>query len=1100
MSNTGDPLAGLSPDQRRALLRELLAKKAAAEALPSIRSNPGDRHLPFPLTELQVAYLIGGGEGIALGGTDCHAWFEFEARDLDLERLESAWIGVVGRHEMLRAVVCEDGRSQRILERTPRWTLPVEDLRRLSPPQVEARLEARRATLQTRRYDPRQWPLFDLGVALLPDGAQRVFVDFNLLMLDAASVLASMVEWRVLYRGEPLPSAPGLSFRDYVLARAEADQGPALAAARQHWAARLPTLPPAPELGGRRGTPRTHRRSAVLEADRWARLRSRAFEVGLTPSGLLAAAMVQVLGRYSASPQFTLTLTLFDRPPLHPEVRALAGEFTSTLLLACDGSDGPFLARATALAERLRADLAHVAYSGVRVQRDLSQLRGGPVLFPVVFTSTLGAASDEGALEWLGPMVAAGSQTPQVALDFQIFQVGGRLLYSWDVVDDALEPGLPDAMFASYRALLERLVEADWSQPPGALLPEDQRLARLEFNQSGAPCAPGLLHGPFLETARQHPEYTAVIAADRRLSYGGLLALSDTLLATLQRHGVAPGERVAVHLEKGWRQAVAVLAVLRAGGAWLPIEVDLPAARVAALLEGGGARLCLTDQPVPLGVLAIPVPEAPDGTRGVDVPTAPSALAYVIYTSGSTGAPKGVMISHEAALNTILDINRRFEVGPRDRVLGLSALGFDLSVYDLFGLWAAGGAVVFPAPGSGRDPAAWSELLAREGVTLWNTVPALLEMLVVYGGLAAARDLRLCLLSGDWIPVTLPERARSQRPGLRMISLGGATEASIWSVYYDIETVDPTWPSVPYGRPLRGQTLHVLDGDLNPRPVGVAGDLYIGGAGLALGYLGAPELSAERFFAHPLTGERLYRTGDRARFRPDGAIEFLGRLDGQVKIGGHRVELGEIEAALARHPALRAVAVAAPVAPGGGRRLVAYVVAASEQADLFPTLEAWLSELLPAYMVPRVWVRLEALPLSGNGKVDRARLPSPEPAAPASAEARPRTPTEAALLELVRELLHAEQIPVGGNLFELGATSLTIVALHRRIAATLAPELSLVDLYAWPSVRSLAAHIDASSAGDADREEAARRGAERRARRGARIQRGRATTDIDNED
>ncbi|HEU4538637.1 MAG TPA: amino acid adenylation domain-containing protein, partial [Polyangiaceae bacterium] len=360
----------------------------------------------------------------------------------------------------------------------------------------------------------------------------------------------------------------------------------------------------------------------------------------------------------------------------------------------------------------------------------------------------------------------------------------------------------------------------------------------------------------------------------------------------------------------------------------------------------------------------------------LDAVATPGDLAYVIYTSGSTGTPKGVAIEHASAVNTLLDINQRFGVGERDRVLALSSLSFDLSVYDLFGLLAAGGAVVLPNPEDAREPRHWLELAVRERVTFWDTVPALMEMFIGYARTRPEADLsalRLVLMSGDWIPLSLPTDIHARLPGAAIYSGGGATEASIWSILFPVERVDPAWESVPYGRPMANQRFYVLDEAFEPAPIGVPGALYIGGVGLAREYWRDPERTRASFVTHPRTGERLYRTGDLGRHRRGGVIEFLGRKDSQVKIRGYRIELGEIESVLAKHPGLEAAVVTAHAPPAGpaarpDKRLVAYYVPRSP-APAEQELVAWLRAKLPEYMVPAAYVALERLPLSANGKV-----------------------------------------------------------------------------------------------------------------------------------
>ncbi len=328
----------------------------------------------------------------------------------------------------------------------------------------------------------------------------------------------------------------------------------------------------------------------------------------------------------------------------------------------------------------------------------------------------------------------------------------------------------------------------------------------------------------------------------------------------------------------------------------------------------------------------------------MDLPTLTSVqkttdLAYVIYTSGSTGNPKGVMIDHRGAVNTILDVNQRFEVTEHDRILALSALNFDLSVYDIFGLLAVGGAVVMPAPEGGRDPSHWAELMNEHKVTLWDTVSALMQMLVEHhaggGGtctaeLPPASTLRLVMMSGDWIPLDLPDRIRGVWPNTRVIGLGGATEASIWSICYPIANIDPAWKSIPYGKPMVNQSFQVLNKNLEPCPVWVAGSLYIGGIGLALGYWKDSEKTKTSFITHPRSGERLYKTGDLGRYMPDGNIEFLGRADFQVKIQGYRIELGEIESHLLKHADIDKAIVTA-VGETLHKQLIAYIVPKQQQ-------------------------------------------------------------------------------------------------------------------------------------------------------------------------
>ncbi|MEM9485851.1 MAG: non-ribosomal peptide synthetase, partial [Cyanobacteria bacterium P01_F01_bin.116] len=456
-------------------------------------------------------------------------------------------------------------------------------------------------------------------------------------------------------------------------------------------------------------------------------------------------------------------------------------------------------------------------------------------------------------------------------------------------------------------------------------------------------------------------------------------------------------------------------------------------------------------------------------------------LAYVIYTSGSTGTPKGVMIDHRSAVNTILDINQRWQVGPEDRVFALSSLSFDLSVYDIFGTLAAGGTIVMPPTRAAKEPALWSEILLREQVTIWNSVPALMQMLVIHAGNRAnivPSSLRLVLLSGDWLPLALPDQIRTLAPAAEVVSLGGATEASIWSIFYPIERVESDWASIPYGRPLANQQFYVVDAQLEHCPVWVPGQLYIGGEGLANGYWQDNVKTAASFITHPSTGQALYRTGDLGRYLPSGQIEFLGREDNQVKLGGFRIELGEIELVLEQHPDIAQAVVLVAGEPNQGQQLVAYVY--QEISEDVRTLQPQdirnhVSQKLPAYMVPQGYVTLEEIPLTSNGKVDRRRLEnlwqkttSMDSAPESTPYVAPENAIQSMVVEIWQEILKREPIGIQDNFFELGGDSLLAIQVMTRVREIFQVEVSLRHLFEDPSVAQLADAIAQSLAEQID--------------------------------
>jgi amino acid adenylation domain-containing protein len=1049
---------------------------------PTLVPDVINRHEPFPLTDVQQAYWIGRTGAFALGDVATHSYLEFESANLDIKRFARAWQHLIDRHDMLRAIVLPDGQQQ-ILKGLSAYQIEVLDLQHATRESAETELLTLRQNMSHQVRPSDRWPLFEVRASLIPGGVTRIHVSFDLLIGDAWSWNILMFELFHFYRDGRLLPPLELSFRDYVLGEIELQKTAIYERALAYWKKRLDSLPLAPDLPLRINPaslerPVFHRRSHQLPAEQWTRLKKRAVAAGLTASGVLLAAFAETLAVWCSNPRFTLNLTLFNRLPLHPQVDRLIGDFTSLTLLEADCSDaGTFEERARKLQHRLFDDLDHRYFSAVRVMRELARHRpgGNLAMMPVVFTSTL--ALDEKRQESspsfaLGEVVYSISQTPQVLLDHQVGEHEGSLVFNWDTVDDAFPAGLLDDIFHAYCGLLDRLSEneATWRQSSLNLVPTSQLAQHKAINEVRAAVPDDLLHTAFDRMAQQQPDRPAVIWDGGALSYGELDRRSNQLARRLRRLGARPEKLVAVSLKKGWEQVVAVLAVLRAGGAYLPVDPGLPRERRFFLLQHSEIELAVTrnaaQQEWPDGVQPLDVDdpaleqEVPSALQPVQKST---DLAYVIFTSGSTGLPKGVMIEHHGALNTVLDINRRFHVGPEDRVLALSALSFDLSVYDIFGLLAAGGAIVIPEDEKLREPAYWSSLMRQAGVTIWNSVPALMQMQVDYlegRGERLPETLREVMLSGDWLPVTLPDQIRRNGGSVQVTSLGGATEASIWSILYPVAEVDPAWASIPYGRPMDNQTFHVFNSRLEPCPIWTPGELYIGGIGLAHGYWKDPDKTKASFIIHPLTGERLYRTGDMGRWLPDGNIEFLGREDFQVKIQGYRVELGEIELTLGQHPEVKLAIVVAAGERHGAKRLVAYVL--FEEETVPPEkLSAFLRDRLPGYMVPSSFIALDALPLTANGKVDRAALPliDQQKSTRTDELIEPRDQVEREICRIWEEVLSVSPVGLGANFFELGGHSLLAVRLMNQLKRSFGANIPMSALFRQPTVEQIASLI-----------------------------------------
>jgi epothilone synthetase B len=942
--------------ERKAEILTFLKKFSEQESdryqpLRAIAPDKENRYQPFPLNDMQQAYWIGRMDSFDMGNVSIHSYTEIEIDDLDIERFNRAWQQLIDRHDMLRAIVLPDG-QQKILSSVPPYKIQVLDLRRQDTSSVASQLEAIRDRLSHQMLPLGTWPQFEILASRLDEKRTRLHMSLDGWCLDGRSLQLLFRELKTLYDAPDRPLPPlELSFRDYVLAAITLEDTPIYQKSLDYWLRRLPTLPPPPELPLAQNPaslkkPQFVNLKYTLEAQTLQRLTSRAAKASLTLAGTLLAVYTEVMRLWSKNPRFTINVPRFNRLPLHPQVNDIMGEIASFTLLEVDHSGNePFEVRAKRIQAQLWQDLEHDYVSGVRVLRELAKVQGkaGATTMPIVFTTTpqeLDGNKASGDIP-LGEVVYNLYQTPQVWIDNIYFtQPDGSLTYTWQVVEDLFPEGMVNDMFDAACRLLQRLAneESAWQETTQQLVPPAQLEQRAAINDNAAEVPDALLHSLFVAQVSQRPQQAAVVTSTRTLTYEELFWRSNQVGHRLRQMGATPNRLVAVVMEKGWEQIVAVMGILASGAAYVPIDPGLPPERFSYLLDNSEADIVLTQSwlnqklswPEKVQRLCIDTEEfARESNQPLQPVQQPDDLAYVIYTSGSTGLPKGVMITHRNVVNVVFYTNGRFNVGSQDRILALTALNHDLSVYDIFGLLSAGGTIVLPDASSVKDPSHWLELMVRERVTLWNSVPAMMEMLVDYvegQSEAVPLSLRLAILGGDWLPVSLPKRLKALVPGIQLLSIGGPTETTIWNIGYLIEEVDPDWKSIPYGQPMANSKYYILNEALEDCPVWVPGEMYCAGVQLAKGYWRNQEKTRDSFITHPRTGERLYRTGDLGRYLPNGNIEFLGRVDFQIKIRGHRIEAGEIEAALTQYPEVRSAVVTAIGEQHSKQSLVAYVV------------------------------------------------------------------------------------------------------------------------------------------------------------------------------
>jgi amino acid adenylation domain-containing protein len=663
----------------------------------------------------------------------------------------------------------------------------------------------------------------------------------------------------------------------------------------------------------------------------------------------------------------------------------------------------------------------------------------------------------------------------------------GHIEYNTDLLDaDTIE-----RMTGHFTTLLAGIVaDPDQRLSDLPLLPEARR--RLVATGNRAPCVsrdPGCLHRWFESRVERAPDAVAAVCGDERLTYRELNARANQLAHRLQSLGVAPDRLVGLCVERSLRMIVGILGILKAGGAYLPLDPAYPKERLRFMLEDSEADVLVTDEPS-----KAMLPEHAgrvvclDSDRGLLAelsvanprPQAtPANLAYVIYTSGSTGKPKGVLVTHRNVARLFTATEAWFHFDARDVWTLFHSHAFDFSVWEYWGALLYGGRLVVVPFDVSRSPAAFYELLRREGVTVLNQTPSAFRQLAQTEANAVDGDghwaLRLIIFGGESLDVQSLEpwfaRHGDNRP--QLVNMYGITETTVHVTYRPIATSDTReMQGSPIGVPIPDLRVYVLDGRLRPAPIGIPGELYVGGSGVARGYLKRPELTSERFLPDPFSRDpdaRLYRSGDRARYLADGSLEYWGRLDQQVKIRGFRIELGEIEAVLRQHPEVREAVVIARDGGAAGTRLAAYIVPGEPATSAHTAWREFLKRRLPDYMIPATFTIIEAVPLTGNGKVDHRALPDPAHIRPAfdADFVAPETPVQRELAAIWSDVLGVDRVGLHDNFFDLGGHSLMVTQVVSRVRTAFEVQLPIREIFDKPTVAELAEIIEQSQIGQA---------------------------------
>ncbi|HEU4325263.1 MAG TPA: amino acid adenylation domain-containing protein, partial [Roseiflexaceae bacterium] len=1035
---------------------------------------------------------------------------------IDIAAFERAWQRVVDRHPILRTIFLWEKRDEplQVVRRAARLAWIHHDWRDAAPDQQHARLQAFLVSNRAAGFALNKAPLMRPALIRLSEASYEFVLCHHHLLLDAWSLPILLREAFAFYRafsaGRELELERSRPFGDYIDWLGKQD----LAQAETFWRGllgglRAPTgfgLPPPPDA------PAAHDpyddEDSLLDAQTTAALQQAAREHGITLSTIIQGAWALLLRRYSGDTDVVFGVTVSGRPQQLRGVESMVGVFINTLPMRVALPPAEPLASWLHGLQAQQVTIRRYEYSPlVQVQRWSDVPRGLPLFESIVIFEN--HPVDDSVTAEAGSMgITRLDAVERTNYPITMRAIPGRELSLRITYDQRrFAAASIRRMLGHLRTLLTRMAAAP-TQPLGrfSLLTDDEARALLRDRNDTAVRwdGPALVHRLVEAQAAATPDAPAATFGTETISYAELNARANRLAHALRRRGITPEQRVGLYLERSLDLLVGLLAVLKAGAAYVPLDQAYPAQRLAFMVRDAELALLVTGGETGSGLAALEAALAPGGVlpprldlladaagiaacpgENPDGLCAPEQLAYVIYTSGSTGTPKGVAIPHGAVVNFLQSMARRLGITATDRLLALTTLAFDIAVLELLLPLAVGAHVVIAPRAVAQDPVRLAAAIDEAGITHMQATPASWRALVESGW--PGRPLLAALCGGEALP---PDLAQQLRRRVRALwNLYGPTETTVWSTCAAVEAAQAP---VTIGGPIDNTTIYVLDSDLQPVPVGVPGDLYIGGDGLARGYLGRPDQTAERFVPNPFgvggagdwglpAGEyqeprtknqelgsdnsklktqnsKLYKTGDLARWREDGLLEFLGRADHQVKLRGYRIELGEIESALAQHPAVRAAVVVPREERADDVRLVAYAVLADGQTLALQEARAFLAQRLPDYMLPGALVALDALPLTPNGKVDRRALPAPLQALPGQSGTT-RTALEQQIAQVWREVLGVEQIDVQANFFDQGGHSLLMMRVYNRLREVLDQDISMMDLFQHPTVASLAAAL-----------------------------------------
>lgn len=1031
-----------------------LIENGLQDAAETVAIKEEDQNLydVFGLTNIQRAYVLGRQTYYSLGNTSTHMYLEYET-ELDIARLERALNKTIQKHPMLRAVIHKN-LTQQILKEIPYYTISVDDMQKESLITCEKRKMELRQELSHEIIDTETWPLFRIK-AVSTEEKTYLFIGIDLLIADGISLQILLHDLMEFYQNESLEVVDiGYTFKEYMKDYLAIKGSKEYLQAKDFWTQRLQDIMVAPQLPIDKNPeeiekPFFARQQKNFGKGSLKRLRSVAKMHGVTVSAILCTAYAETLRRWSSQKNFVINIASYNRYGFNDKVNEIVGDFTAVMLLCVDYDPHiSFWDKVSYIQNNIIEAIQNRYYDGVDIISDYLSKTGEftKALFPVVFTSVI-ADDEQDYMKFFGKELFGSNQTPQVYLDNQARAYNGEFIVVWDYIKQVVNDRTVGDMFIYHNEILNQVMNEIDIVAPADYINE----CIINYNNTFKDYQIEHLVPLFKRTVKKLADKEAIVLEDCTITFSELDEKTDKLANYLIKQRIGRQDYVAVITERKIETIINIIGIIKAGAAYVPIDISYPEERKRYILENNQCRILLTAdyyEQLNLSQYSTDLPDIPYSIKDV---------MYTIYTSGSTGMPKGVVETHEAAINTIMDINQKYHVTEHDKLIGISSFCFDLSVYDVFATLITGATLVMVK--DQRDINNIIKLLKEENITLWNSVPAIMN-LVAENAKEPIESLRLVMLSGDWIPLSLPNRLQEIAPSAKCVSLGGATEGAIWSIYYDIDHVDKNWISIPYGKPLANQMMYIMDEELTQCPMNVIGEICIGGMGVAKGYCGDEEKTKKAFIKHPQYGY-LYRTGDYGIMREDGYIEFMGRRDSQVKVNGYRVELGEIEKRLTTVNGVKEAHVV--VNEEKGKSLSAFITT-DGSLDKKNILEE-ISKYLPAYMIPKSLTIVDKFELTANGKINYRALKmmemeEQEEDITKQVNSEPVTDTQKKVLQIIEDVSKNNTLNLNSRLFDIGIDSILIISIITKLNTEFGIALSIEKVFGLHDINDICLLVD----------------------------------------